>query len=196
MVLHRQASAGTRSSSTLTCPARVSNARRTELGRSEAGHGRRNWKLRYRPRAAAGLAFNFDKQARTPNTLDSHRVIWLAGKRGVQDAVAEALFLAYFTDGRDLSERNTLAEVAAGAGLNCSEVDELLAGGEGWTLSAPVRRMPAGSACWTCRSSSSTAGSPYPVPNRRNCSGRRSSRCARRSWEACEVDPATGKQKC
>ena len=73
-----------------------------------------------------GIAFDFDRMARTPNTLDAHRVIWLAGERGVQDAVVEALFLAYFTDGRDLSDRATLAEVAAGAGLDRDEVDELL----------------------------------------------------------------------
>src|SRR3954449_2225478 len=75
-----------------------------------------------------GIAFNFDRMARTPNTLDAHQVIWLAGERGVQDAAAEALFLAYFTDGRDLSDRATLAEVAAEAGLDRAEVDEMLAG--------------------------------------------------------------------
>ena len=78
-----------------------------------------------------GIAFNFDRMARTPNTLDAHRIIWLAGERGVQDAVVEALFLAYFTDGRDLSDRATLAEVAAGAGLDRAEVDELLGGRQG-----------------------------------------------------------------
>ena len=36
----------------------------------------------------------------------------------MQDAVVEALFLAYFTDGRDLSDRATLAAVAAAAGLD------------------------------------------------------------------------------
>jgi predicted DsbA family dithiol-disulfide isomerase len=75
-----------------------------------------------------GISFNFDKMARTPNTLDAHRVIWLAGERGEQDAVVEALFLAYFTDGGDLSDRATLAEVAARVGLDRVEVDELLAG--------------------------------------------------------------------
>lgn len=78
-----------------------------------------------------GIAFNFDKMARTPNTLDAHRVVWLAGERGVQDAVVEALFLAYFTDGFDLSDRATLVEVAAGAGLDRAEVDEMLAGDKG-----------------------------------------------------------------
>src|SRR5262249_27995734 len=78
-----------------------------------------------------GIEFNFDKLARTPNTVDTHRVIWLAGERGVQDPVVEALFLAYFTEGRDLSDRATLAEVAAGAGLDRVEVDELLASDNG-----------------------------------------------------------------
>jgi predicted DsbA family dithiol-disulfide isomerase len=75
-----------------------------------------------------GIAFNFDRMARTPNTLDAHRIIWLAGERGVQDAVCEALFTAYFTDGKDLSDLATLSNIATGAGLDRAEVDELLAG--------------------------------------------------------------------
>ncbi len=78
-----------------------------------------------------GIAFDFDRMARTPNTLDAHRIIWLAGERGAQDAVVEALFLAYFTDGRDLSDRATLAEVAAGSGLDRDEAVELLEGDKG-----------------------------------------------------------------
>jgi predicted DsbA family dithiol-disulfide isomerase len=78
-----------------------------------------------------GLAFNYDKVERTPNTLDSHRVVWLAGERGMQDAVVEALFKAYFTEGRDLSDRATLAAVAVEAGLDAKEVDDLLSGDAG-----------------------------------------------------------------
>lgn len=78
-----------------------------------------------------GIAFNFDKMARTPNTFDAHRVIWLAGERGVQDAVVEALFRAYFTDGRNLSDRATLEAVAVEGGLDRAEVNDLLAGGQG-----------------------------------------------------------------
>ena len=49
-----------------------------------------------RAAAGEGLAFNTDKMARTPYTFDSHRIIWLAGERSVQDgekwgAVANAL---------------------------------------------------------------------------------------------------------
>lgn len=87
--------------------------------------------------AGEGLAFNPDKMARTPNTFDAHRVIWLAGGRGVQDAVVEAVFRAYFTDGRDLSDPATLAAVAGEGGLDPGEVNELLAGDRG---AAEVRR--------------------------------------------------------
>src|SRR5579872_594729 len=70
--------------------------------------------------AAAGvdLAFRQDLMLRTPNTLDAHRLIWLAGKEGVQDAVVEALFAAYFTQGRDIGETAVLADCAAEAGMN------------------------------------------------------------------------------
>ena len=145
-----------------------------------------------------GIAFNFDKMARTPNTLDAHRVIWLAGERGVQDAVVEALFLAYFTDGRDLSDRATLAEVAAGAGLDRAEVDELLAGDAGLDVvragEEQARRL-------------GVSGVPFFVVNGRVAlSGAQPPELFRQAFEqageavvageACEVDPATGKREC
>lgn len=52
---------------------------------------------------AEGIHFAFERIERTPNTLDAHRLIWLADQQGVQDAVVEALFRAYFTEGRDIS---------------------------------------------------------------------------------------------
>jgi len=33
-----------------------------------------------------GLVFNHDKMERTPNTVDAHRLIWLAGQQGKQDS--------------------------------------------------------------------------------------------------------------
>ncbi|MDB5308275.1 MAG: putative dithiol-disulfide isomerase involved in polyketide biosynthesis [Gemmataceae bacterium] len=78
-----------------------------------------------------GIAFNFERMTRTPNNFGAHRVVWLAGERGVQDAVVEALFRAYFTDGRDLSDRATLVAVAVEAGRDAAAVDALLAGDEG-----------------------------------------------------------------
>jgi predicted DsbA family dithiol-disulfide isomerase len=49
-----------------------------------------------------GISFAFDRIERTPNTWDAHRLIGLAGTEGIQDAVVEAMFRAYFTQGRDL----------------------------------------------------------------------------------------------
>lgn len=145
-----------------------------------------------------GLAFNFDKQPRTPNTLDAHRTIWLAGERGVQDAVAEALFRAYFTDGRNLSDRAILAEVAATAGLDRAKVDELLAGDTGLDAvragEEQARRL-------------GISGVPFFIVNGRVAlSGAQPPELFRQAFEqageaavageACEVDPATGKRRC
>jgi predicted DsbA family dithiol-disulfide isomerase len=72
-----------------------------------------------------GIHFAFDRIERTPNTLDAHRLVGLAERRGVQDAVVEALFRAYFTEGRDIGNRQTLLDVVAGAGLDRHEAEEL-----------------------------------------------------------------------
>lgn len=80
---------------------------------------------------AEGIDFVFDRVERTPNTVDAHRLIWLAEKEDVQDAVVEALFRAYFTDGRDISKQQPLLDVVAEAGLARSKAGEMLAGQEG-----------------------------------------------------------------
>ncbi|MGO9465184.1 MAG: DsbA family oxidoreductase [Isosphaeraceae bacterium] len=64
-----------------------------------------------------GIHFAFDQIERTPNTVDAHRLIWLADQQDCQDAVVEALFRAYFTEGRDISNRQTLIDVVTEAGL-------------------------------------------------------------------------------
>ena len=77
-----------------------------------------------------GIHFNFDRIERTPNTSDAHRLIWLADKMGMQDAVVEALFLAYFTNGRDISNQQTLFDVVAEAGLDRAKAESTLNGYE------------------------------------------------------------------
>jgi predicted DsbA family dithiol-disulfide isomerase len=77
---------------------------------------------------AEGLAFRQDLMRRTPNTLQAHRLIWLAGREGVQDAAMEAVFAAYFTQGRDIGRAEVLADCGAEAGLDRAEVTEFLAG--------------------------------------------------------------------
>ena len=72
--------------------------------------------------AAAGrsvdLPFAFDNISVQPNTLDAHRLLGYADRNAKQDAVAEALFKAYFIEGADLTQRETLADLAARAGLD------------------------------------------------------------------------------
>jgi predicted DsbA family dithiol-disulfide isomerase len=81
--------------------------------------------------AGEGILFTFDRIGRTPNTSAAHRLIWLAEREGVQDAVVEALFRAYFTDGRDLSNRDTLLDVVAEARLDRGKAEAVLNGGGG-----------------------------------------------------------------
>jgi predicted DsbA family dithiol-disulfide isomerase len=81
--------------------------------------------------AQAGLEFHLDRQKRTPNTLDAHRTIWLAGPAGVQDAVVETLFRAYFMEGRDIGDHAVLADCAAAAGMDRDSVLAALAKGDG-----------------------------------------------------------------
>jgi predicted DsbA family dithiol-disulfide isomerase len=78
--------------------------------------------------AGAGLAFRTDLMTRTPNTIDAHRLIWLAGQNGVQDAAMEAVFRAYFIEGRDIGEHAVLADCAAEAGLQRQVVLDFLTG--------------------------------------------------------------------
>ncbi len=78
-----------------------------------------------------GIDFRFDLIERTPNTVDAHRLIWLAGQHGCQDAVVEALFLAYFTNGKDLSDKTILVDVLEQAGLQRTLAQDLLASDEG-----------------------------------------------------------------
>jgi predicted DsbA family dithiol-disulfide isomerase len=147
--------------------------------------------------AGEGLAFNAEKMTRTPNTFDAHRLIWLAGERGVQDAVVEALFRAYFTDGHDLSDRATLAAVAVEGGLDRAEVDELLAGERG---AAEVREREmigrrlgiSGVPFFVINDAVALSGAQPPEVFRAAFE----QAAAAAEGEACEFDPATGKRGC
>ena len=66
----------------------------------------------------AGLDMNPDKPQRMPNTLNAHRLIHWAGIEGVQQAVVNALMRAYWTEGRDIGDLATLADIAAENGMD------------------------------------------------------------------------------
>jgi predicted DsbA family dithiol-disulfide isomerase len=65
---------------------------------------------------------------RRGNTFDAHRVLHLARERGVQAAVKERLFRAYFEEGEPIGDRKALARIAGEAGLDAGEVRRVLAG--------------------------------------------------------------------
>lgn len=79
--------------------------------------------------AAEGIPFAFDRIQRTPNTFDSHRLIWLAQREGIQDAVVETLFRSYFIEGLDISDRQILLDIASTVGL--PQVDRFLDSDDG-----------------------------------------------------------------
>ncbi len=105
-----------------------------------------------------GIDFAFDRIAKSPNTLDSHRLIRWAGGVGVQDDVVERLFKAYFIEGRDIGDAAVLTAVAGEAGMDRTLVADLLSKDADLAL---VEREPAWPTRWAsaaCRPSSSTAG--------------------------------------
>jgi predicted DsbA family dithiol-disulfide isomerase len=75
---------------------------------------------------AEGIDFQPERITRRPNTFEAHRLVWYAGKKGRQDEVTEALFAAYFTEGRDLGARAELIEIGVAAGLDRVRVERFL----------------------------------------------------------------------
>ncbi|WP_261525642.1 DsbA family oxidoreductase [Burkholderia multivorans] len=80
---------------------------------------------------AAGLVFDHARIARTPNTRLAHRLVWFAQQRGSAVALVDALFAAYFRDGRDIGDTDVLVEIATGAGLPGDAVRAFLASDAG-----------------------------------------------------------------
>lgn len=76
---------------------------------------------------ADGLPLDLDRIHRTPNTADAHRLIRIAEREGLGTEMADALTRAYFADGADIGERDTLSALAATVGLDAAAVDSLLA---------------------------------------------------------------------
>ncbi len=79
----------------------------------------------------AGLEFRHDLMARTPNTLEAHRLIRLAGADARQREVAEAIFQAYFQAGRDIGDTATLAALGVAAGMSAESLAAFSAGEAG-----------------------------------------------------------------
>ena len=75
-----------------------------------------------------GIAFEFGRIGRAPNTIASHRLIRWAASAGVQHQVVEKIFERYFIRGDDIGDAAVLTAVAREAGMDGDLVAELLAG--------------------------------------------------------------------
>lgn len=79
--------------------------------------------------ASDGIVFNFDQVKKANNTQDAHRLVLWAQSKGKAWSMAEALFKAYFTDGKDLNDLEDLVSAAVEAGFDAEDVRALLASG-------------------------------------------------------------------
>jgi len=77
---------------------------------------------------AEDIAFVFDHIAHVPATTDSHRLIRWAATKGVQHAVVERLFQAYFIEGLDIGDPDVLCDVGVEEGMDRAILADLLAG--------------------------------------------------------------------
>ena len=77
------------------------------------------------------IPFDFEKIQRTPNTFLAHRLVWYAAQQGKQDKVVEALFRAYFLEGKNIGDPKSLIHVAAEAGLDRTETETFLVSEKG-----------------------------------------------------------------
>lgn len=76
--------------------------------------------------AALGFTFDMDSRSRIYNTFDAHRLLHWAGLEGRQLNLKQALFVAYFTEGRNPGDREVLIDVAGKAGLDPLRAREVL----------------------------------------------------------------------
>jgi predicted DsbA family dithiol-disulfide isomerase len=83
-----------------------------------------------RERAAElGFTMAMSDDSRIYNTFDAHRLLHWAEASGHQTALKKRLFEAYFTNGRNPSDRETLVMAAEAAGLDRQEARDVLTSG-------------------------------------------------------------------
>jgi predicted DsbA family dithiol-disulfide isomerase len=99
----------------------------TEKYRISADQARAN-REQIRTRAAAvGFTMKRDDASLVYNTFDAHRLLAWAKEKDAQAALKAALLKAYFTDGKNIADREVLAELARQVGLDGAEAGDMLA---------------------------------------------------------------------
>ena len=76
------------------------------------------------------IEFAFDRIGRVPNSVMSHRLVKMAGEAGLAGACVEAVFLAFFIDGRNIGEPGVLAEIGSGIGMDPRAIRTYLESGD------------------------------------------------------------------
>ncbi len=69
-----------------------------------------------------GIEFNYDKINKTPNTLNSHRLLKWSEKEGKQNETLDALFYSYFTEGLDIGDIEILVQISKNLGLDFNKI--------------------------------------------------------------------------
>ncbi|MFN4339083.1 DsbA family oxidoreductase [Parvibaculum sp.] len=75
---------------------------------------------------AVGIDFRFDLIEKSPNTMDSHRLIRWAGTAGCQNEMVDSLFRRYFEQGQDIGSHDVLIDAADEVGMDTDIVRDLL----------------------------------------------------------------------
>jgi predicted DsbA family dithiol-disulfide isomerase len=88
--------------------------------------------------AELGFVFDMARRRHVYNTFDAHRLLHWAGDAGHQLDLKRALLRAYFTDGRNVADHDTLVDIAAGVGLPADRARAILASDE---FAAEVRAV-------------------------------------------------------
>jgi predicted DsbA family dithiol-disulfide isomerase len=78
-----------------------------------------------------GIEFRYDLMQVTPNTLKAHRLSWFADQEGKATEMVERILNAYFTEGQDITDVETLSKLAAEVGLDSDQVRAFLTSSEG-----------------------------------------------------------------
>lgn len=81
--------------------------------------------------AAVGVDFNMREMPKSPNTFLMHRIIQFAYQQGLQPKVKEAYMSAYFIERIDLTDVDTVVNIAVKCGLDEDHVRTLINSDEG-----------------------------------------------------------------
>lgn len=77
-----------------------------------------------------GVPFRFERMRRIPSSVEAHRLVRFAARKGRGLEVVEALHTAHFAEGADIGDPDLLCRIAEGVGLSGEEVARFLGSGE------------------------------------------------------------------